>query len=641
MAIAFPPRGVFAPDQLGDTAHAFVTHATRELPAHVTVYGNVVLGRHTTRQGTARDHLVTFVDPARGITIVACSTSAPGAGETEALGRLALDHLVRLDEILTESERPVRGMPVRIAVLLPSTDGVTPVVRSSNVTPLHDVHDDHRAHEEGGDHIIRHLSMTSIPSAHPTRHAEHQPAADEPLAEIVGLHVLADAPRAPAELIDGLPSLRAVLLERTEVDIWERDVLIGEGSLIAAYRELWSHPAELEQPPSAMLLVDEQINRVHDRLIAKSVHGVTYLDARRLRDRRQTQRSVPSSLLRATTEIARHPECLVIGAPGTGKTSIAVELAISAAVRGDRVLIATYRRPLAAWLRRQIERLLVADRELQHALRVTNDPSGRIVVGAINQLSGARPADEEDLAGFFTQHAPEFVTPERMGGSFDVIIVDDWHALPPAYRPRLAALLRDDDGLYAFADPWQGDDLDALASDAFSTTKVLAVNHRTPRAIGELVQEVLQDPIPSAHRPGGEIELVPCASDELGWTVDDILDQMETEGIPEHKIAVLWLHESPHPQSVASLIECFENGRRVETTVSRMSGLERDIVILVLDVDHVESTLTIDRLRRRVALAASRAGQRLIVIGNPQSVRLHGLGELADRLSRRDPTPAA
>lgn len=419
--------------------------------------------------------------------------------------------------------------------------------------------------------------------------------------------------------------------------IWDRGAAVGDAALVNAYHALWS----LQPPrtsadastarPAERLPRATTVDRAHQLFVERTVHGAARPAPPPDPLGAPPARGVPSGVLRAVASVAAARCSAVVGGPGSGKTTVALELAATAAARGERVLLTCANPHLGGWLRTRLTELLVADGLLQAAVRVTEDPRGQVVVGAVHDLTGARPAVDEDAASFYATHAADWVAATRLGGTFDTVLVDEWQDVAPALRVPLHALRRDGGRFHGFVDPLLAASPAGLGLQDFPARHDLDGAPRLPAPVARLAGELAPDLVPFDD-DGDEappVTWTPTDAVTPGTLEAVVADLVASEGVAPHDVVVLTLSDRGDDEPVGARVR--DRGL-LRTSSRRFAGLARPAVVLALDVHAVPTAVGADELRRRALLACTRATQRLVVVGDPDRLAERGLGRLAARL---------
>jgi len=316
--------------------------------------------------------------------------------------------------------------------------------------------------------------------------------------------------------------------------------------------------------------------------------------------------------------------CLVVlvGPAGSGKTTLAVEIAKRLAAKGNRTLLTCFNKRLGDHLRASAAGIEGLDVAHFHELCV------RLAVEAGIELE---EPDVGPSSRSFEHDLPEALAEAaaRLGPRYDAIVVDEGQDFRAWWWPALLALHRDpDDGaLYVFADDSQnlyGGELPIPDEDRVGP---IGHNLRNTKEIAEFVSVFYDgDEKPSSRGPSGRpVEVLGYEDDEalvrLVHTV--LVNLVEEERVPLEDIALLTpsgtgksrlrAHERIGPYRLSERLEA---GTLLATSVHAFKGLERPVVILAeLGDKHDED------LRRYLYIGASRARNHLIVLAAERVAR--------------------
>ncbi|MFU8840261.1 MAG: DNA/RNA helicase domain-containing protein [Nitriliruptoraceae bacterium] len=339
---------------------------------------------------------------------------------------------------------------------------------------------------------------------------------------------------------------------------------------------------------------------------------------------------------------ATHPQVLVRGAAGTGKTVLALEAAVQFASLGQRVLLVCWNVALARWLREELREQLAAIGSPAAAL-VTGDADGRVVVGNVVALAeqGLQEAPDEDLDAWYHEHLPGRLTPALTAGEFDVVVLDEAQDLSELWVLAVASLLAKHGRWYAFADAQQ--DLfhaDAALPDLLDVQHELRENFRNSRAIASFAAAFGEVELDCVTGDGPAVRFVAVDHAEVVDATDAVARRLQRdERIADRDLAVLWLFHNPWRGDAERLAAAALTGERVTTNSASFKGMERPVVVLGLDADPSRA----DRgevVARAIYAAATRARSLLVVVGDPVTADALGFSDLGERLrDARDAPP--
>ena len=348
--------------------------------------------------------------------------------------------------------------------------------------------------------------------------------------------------------------------------------------------------------------------------------------------------------IRALTESHRnvlhtflaHRRVLVRGAAGTGKTMLAIEAAARFAAQGERVLLTCWHRLLATALRARLaERLAAAGSPVQ----VSADPSGQVVVTDLASLAGSSgPPEGADPREWYYEVLPDRLGPEVTGGLFDVIVLDEAQDPTELWLLALAGLQRDGGRWYAFADRQQ--DLFGNApglADFLDVDHQLRENFRNSRQIVEVVTWFGDVETDCLTGDGPPVRFIRVPEDRVvGRTAEIARKLVRDEGFRPSQVAAIWLYHNPFQGDPDGLITQDRDGEVVTTNSAAFKGMEREVVVLGLDL---REGRTREDNRRAIYTAASRARSQLVVVADPDQLRREELYILAGRFKDSSAEP--
>lgn len=340
--------------------------------------------------------------------------------------------------------------------------------------------------------------------------------------------------------------------------------------------------------------------------------------------------------IRALTESHRnvlhtfltHRRVLVRGAAGTGKTMLAIEAAARFAAQGERVLLTCWHRLLATALRARLaERLAAAGSPVE----VSADPSAQVVVTDLASLAGSSgPPEGADPREWYYEVLPDRLDPEVTGGPFDVIVLDEAQDPTELWLLALAGLQRDGGRWYAFADRQQ--DLFGNApglADFLDVDHQLRENFRNSRQIVEVVTWFGDVETDCLTGDGPPVRFIRVPQDRVeGRTAEIARKLVRDEGFLPAQVAAIWLYHNPFQGDPEGLIAQDREGAMVTTNSAAFKGMEREVVVLGLDL---REGRTREDNRRAIYTAASRARSQLVVVADPDQLRREELYILAGR----------
>ena len=366
--------------------------------------------------------------------------------------------------------------------------------------------------------------------------------------------------------------------------------------------------------------------------MAESV--VAAADEREARADRLTQEQ---ALLLRVTRLLNRVE--VRGGAGSGKTVLALTQA-KELTRGvndmppQRVALLCYSIGLGAWFKRALESV---PRKSRPAF-----------VGRFEELAKQWGIDTN--VGRNEHDFWEHQLPGKMGEAarmlpdghkFDAIIVDEAQDFAEAWWTPLLLALRDPDegGVYVYSDENQALFPRFGRPPIQLVPLVLDHNLRNTRQIAESFAPLAPSRMRLRGGNGPDVEFVPATGlDEIMDMADEMVGVLQDEGWENKDIALITT-DSRHPvqkELQDALGEegywatFWENDDVFYGNVLGCKGMERRAVVLA-----VNESGRWDRKKERLYVGLSRATDRLIVVGDPGTIREMGGNELARSLGIR------
>lgn len=306
------------------------------------------------------------------------------------------------------------------------------------------------------------------------------------------------------------------------------------------------------------------------------------------------------------------PRALIVGGAGTGKTLLAIEMAIRMARAGRRVLLLCFNPPLALWLAAQIHDFDVRVATFAELCRELAEAAG-------SAMEFGDPGVEEELLPELALNAAL----RGIGPRWDAVLVDEGQDFQPAWWDVVEGVLNPEPGiLRVFYDANQTvyarkDDLETrLRAQSFP----LGVNLRNTRSIARVTEQFYKGPRVETPGPVGE---------------PPVTVALRQADVPPRVVAIiknLTAEEWVRPEDIAVLVSTRAAGIHIATafaevgrvccsadertpgaltvdTVRRFKGLEATVVILVADRQIALST-------ESSYVGVSRARARLFVLGD-------------------------
>lgn len=317
------------------------------------------------------------------------------------------------------------------------------------------------------------------------------------------------------------------------------------------------------------------------------------------------------------TWIVRQKRAAVVGAAGSGKTVLAIDIARRMGQGGNRTLLTCFNRRIAGHLRRATQGTPNLDVDHFHALahRLAEE-AGLDLPGDIDTGPGSTYF-EDRLPGLLLEASSQVDT------RYDVIVVDEGQDFRDHWWPALLSLAADEQDLrlYVFSDDGQNLYGGGLPDEIPEEHRYpLPKNLRNTRDIADFVSVFYRgaQPPATAGPEGRPVDILGYANDEeLARTVGVVLTNLiEEERVPPGDIVVL----TPSGTAKSRLRSRGEAGRYrlsedpgegeiLATSVHAFKGLERPVVILAeLGDKHLEDVETY------LYVGGSRARSHLVVI---------------------------
>ena len=323
------------------------------------------------------------------------------------------------------------------------------------------------------------------------------------------------------------------------------------------------------------------------------------------------------------------------GGAGSGKTVLAIRQAADLASgrlsgQSRRVAVVCYSYGLAAHLNRELRR---GSRRKQPSFVGTFEDLARRWQVPITGDRQNSQFWETELPALMAEAAGRLSDDQK----FDAIIVDEAQDFADDWWTPLLRALRDEQegGLYAYSDERQRVFARFGRPPLAMVPLVLDHNLRNTRQIAESFVSLAPTAMELRGGDGPEITYVPASRDDAIAVADDEVEALLAEGWQPSDIALLTTGER-HPVQVerqesmgfAGYWEDFwSNDDIFYGHVLGFKGMERKAVVLCLN----ESGRR-DRGRERLYVGLSRATDRLVVVGDLDSVVAMGAPEVAGHL---------
>ena len=350
--------------------------------------------------------------------------------------------------------------------------------------------------------------------------------------------------------------------------------------------------------------------RCVEQLLAKPFTLSASLDARLEQDREELHH-LTTEQFRILDMIGDVPRAVMQGAAGTGKTVIALEETVRAALNNERSLLLCYNVALAEQLRRRVPR-----------------EAGMATVGTFHAIAGmlAATAGVAQQAGMserelFHSGLAELAlqaTDIRPGLAWDTVVIDEAHDFEELWWPAIEAMVRPGGKLRAFVDLNQR--LYSRSRELPGTLEAVPLrltrNLRNTRRIHDRLSVHYDGPGITTDGPDGE---------DVQWIAVPTGDEVEKAGVRELERIINVGEVSPGDVAVLcpdqNTVTRFSGkiglpgvevrdaaypvgDAIVVDTVRRFKGLERPVVILLVSTlsDHAGALAYVGMSRASVYL---------------------------------------
>jgi|GEM_PF-2484477 len=382
------------------------------------------------------------------------------------------------------------------------------------------------------------------------------------------------------------------------------------GNLIAAVE------AELAARDKTDPLGAEGVEKIH-RLLAPT-HDLTPT----LADEIARNELVIMRLTEAQKKILRGlpqtPRATVEGCAGSGKTMIARDIAKEMADEGMDVLFICFNYALSIDLAKRGLGEKVVVKHFHGLCRDLAEEAGLDLP--------AEPKEQADKQLHFEVTMPDllFAALEKLGRSYDVLIVDEAQDMKPYWFEVLESAVKDDGKIWLFMDDNQRVYEDRLEVPPGFTPFFLADNCRNTQTIHALVREQYEGKFPteSPGPPGRPVEFLPGAPDQAAAVAAAIEDLIDNQGLHASDITVLSQHTifaNGGSKSAVANNPGKYGYERIPTnaadkvhfsSIKSFKGLESAVVI-VCELDHI----THEHASQEIYVGYSRAKHHLVVVG--------------------------
>jgi hypothetical protein len=426
----------------------------------------------------------------------------------------------------------------------------------------------------------------------------------------------------PLTLIDDEP---LPLEGSREITLCARDLRQTEQWVRGAYA-YWARGKSTRSPPSP-----KKWKHFLEHLLHPEIRMVHTLGAD-LELETQRFHQLTEEQSRAIRGLTSNRRLRITGGAGTGKTVVAMELARSLALQGQRVLLLCYNRYLARHLWQTIQEweFSTGTMEARHFHSLCLKAAERLK----KEFSFPEKGDHDAQRSFWNEQMPLWLLEAQVEGEmpqYDAIIVDEGQDFDSDWWPLVEDLLEtpDEGTLIVLHDDAQDIFGRGAQVPALGLVYNLSYNLRNTRCIAEVVQELgsvrtvphpnVPEGLPPKVRPqakGGK------AISELEQLLHALMDN---EQIKPDQIAIL----TPHSRSNSLLSGVSELAGQPLTgspfepgifhgTISSYKGLESDVLVLA-DIDPNDPLCN----RKARYVAASRAKLRLFVFARGDWMQPH------------------
>jgi hypothetical protein len=314
--------------------------------------------------------------------------------------------------------------------------------------------------------------------------------------------------------------------------------------------------------------------------------------------------------------VTQRHRAAVVGPAGSGKTTLALQVAKRLAESGNRTLLTCFNGRLAAYLRES-----AADTphlEVEHFHQLC-----RKVAHEAGLAVPPEPKGEAEVKRYYERDLPELLEEAAglLGPRFGAMVVDEAQDFLPGWWPKLMRLhTHAEDGyLFLFADSNQNLHRGVTAQSMVDLTLSLPANLRNTRPIHEFVSVFFRgDERTEGPGPAGRpVEILPYRDEEeQSRLLGLVLKNLEQEGVPLSDVVVL----TPARAAKSRLrrrgrVNGYElsaeplPGKVLACTIDGFKGLERPVVILA-EIGERRG----EDLARYLYVGGSRARSHLIIL---------------------------
>jgi len=316
--------------------------------------------------------------------------------------------------------------------------------------------------------------------------------------------------------------------------------------------------------------------------------------------------------------VTKRHRAAIVGPAGSGKTTLALQVARRLAAGGNHTLLLCFNRRLAAYLREQAAGTAGLDVVHFHELcREVAESAGLTVP--------PEPRDEAEARRYYEEALPELLGEgaQRLGPRYDAMVIDEAQDFRPDWWPKLMQLhTHSRDGyLFLFADSNQSLYGGALPEAMVDLTIPLPANLRNTKPIHEFVSVFYREaePVQGRGPAGRPVEILGYRDDdELAHLLGLVLKNLEGEGVPLDDVVVLTPARATRSKlrqrgraDGYELTDHPEAGKVLVSTIHGFEGLERPVVILAEIGGHHQED---EDLSAYLYVGGSRARNHLIVL---------------------------
>jgi hypothetical protein len=314
--------------------------------------------------------------------------------------------------------------------------------------------------------------------------------------------------------------------------------------------------------------------------------------------------------------VTKRHRAAVVGPAGSGKTTLALQVAKRLAESGKRTLLTCFNWRLADYLRESTAGTPHLEVEHFHQLC-------RKVAKEAGLAVPPEPKDEVEAKAYYEEVLPELLEKGagQLGPRFDAMVVDEAQDFLPGWWPKLMRLHShaDDGYLFLFADSNQNLYGGVTPEDMVDLTLPLPANLRNTQPIHEFVSVFFRgDERAEGRGPAGRpVEILSYRDeDDQARLLALVLKNLEHEDVPLSDVVVL----TPARAAKSALrrrgrVNGYElsaepePGKVLACTIHGFKGLERPVVILAeIGERHQED------LARYLYVGGSRARSHLIIL---------------------------